>query len=89
MNAAPDYLDEAKVIKWAWSDRPFGTTGSSEEDKIFGFAICTYNDSSNVYRFSCNKNWEVIQDAQYHNVEEALERLPEQYKNVEIQWFDK
>lgn len=89
MNVAPDYLDEAKVIKWAWSDLPFGALGTDEDDKVFGLAVCIYDDVNTVYRFSCNRNWEVVQDAQYQNVEEALERLPEQYKNVEIQWFNK
>ncbi len=85
----PDYLDSAKVIKWAWSgSKPFGiiedTEGGSEE--VFGIAICQYDDSATIYRFSCNKNWEVIQDGVYDSVEKAIAFLPEQYRNVERVW---
>ncbi len=90
MNNPPNYLDGAKVIKCAWSgQKPFGfiaNTDNKSQEEVFGFAICRYENSNNFYRFSCDKNWEVIQDAQYNSIEEAIELLPDQYKNVECNW---
>lgn len=89
----PNYLDGAKVIKWAWpGQQPFGLVGNEddpEREEIYGLAICQYEDSNGMYRFSCDKNWEVIQDGFYDNEEQAIERLPDQYKNVIANWRTK
>lgn len=86
----PEYIDSAKVIKWAWSGlQPFGIVSSEdgpEKEEIYGLAICKYEGSKNVYRFSCDKNWETIQDGVYEDIEEAVRLLPDQYKNVEANW---
>jgi hypothetical protein len=83
----PNYIDQARVLKWAWSGKkPFGAIGAGDEDQVFGLAICRYEDSKSVYRFSCNKNWEVIQDAEHSSIEEAIEHLPNQYKNIVAKW---
>lgn len=88
----PAYLDDAKVIKWAWSGKePFGFVGNIDDDNkeaVFGLAICHYEGATRFYRFSCNENWEVIQDSIYNSVEEAISHLPEQYKNVERDWHN-
>ena len=84
MKIPPKYIDDGKVLKWAWyGKRPFGFDGDTQ---IFGLAICQYNDSATVYRFSCDKEWETIQDASYDNVEQAVGNLPEQYKNITAEW---
>jgi hypothetical protein len=95
----PDDLEGAKVIKWAWSGaEPFGhlpivvsdtSNDSSDSIEIFGLAICQYNDSDNVYRFSCDKDWEVQQDGVYESVEDAERQLPDQYKAVTAKWSTK
>ena len=86
----PDYLDRAKVIKWAWSgNQPFGFVDNedkTEREEIYGLAICQYDGKNDVYRFSCDKNWETVQDAQYDTVENAIAQLPDQYKNVKADW---
>jgi len=86
----PEYLDGAKVIKWAWSgQQPFGFIGNQddpERKEIYGLAICKYADGEGIYRFSCNKNWEVVQDRFYDTVENAIKQLPDQYKTVEADW---
>jgi hypothetical protein len=86
----PASLDGAKVLKWAWSgEEPFGCVGSSDnssKESIYGLAICQYPASETVYRFSCDKDWNVIQDADYDSIEEAIEGLPQQYKNVMAIW---
>lgn len=96
---APDYLDGAKVIKWAWSGQnPFGYVGNEddkEREEIYGLAICKYENEEgadnieSIYRFSCDKNWETVQDSLYDTVENAIIYLPEQYKNVNANWQTK
>ena len=85
----PNELDGAKVIMWAWSgQKPFGlipmVNSDSDPDsiEIFGLAICQYTDSDSIYRFSCDKNWEVQQDAVYDSIDETLRYLPDQYKLI-------
>lgn len=94
--APPDYLDGARVIKWAWSgQQPFGIVAcedGTESSEIYGLAICRYDGSTNrepIYRFSCDKNWEVVQDSIYDTVENAIRRLPDQYRNEEANWLSK
>jgi len=86
----PQELDGAKVIKWAWSGhKPFGFVGNDddpERDIIYGLAICSYGENEGIYRFSCDRNWEVIMDGYYDTIEQALDQLPDQYKNVEPDW---
>ncbi len=88
--APPQELDGAKVIKWAWSgNKPFGYVGNeddTERESIYGLAICAYGDYAGFYRFSCDKNWEVIQYSFYETIEQAIKQLPDQYKNVEANW---
>lgn len=88
----PRKIDGANVLEWAWSgDIPFGVINYTEGDlpaiEIFALAICQYDKSNDIYRFSCNKNWETEQDGVYASVEEAKENLPEQYKNVPTKWI--
>ena len=91
--APPDFIDGARVIKWAWSGQePFGYVGNTidqESEKIYGLAICQYEAGSNVYQFSCDKNWNVVQDGLYDTVENAIKLLPDQYKNVIAEWQTK
>ncbi|MEJ2425947.1 MAG: hypothetical protein P8101_16115 [Candidatus Thiodiazotropha sp.] len=87
----PKEIDGARVLEWAWSgDEPFGVVmysgGSDVSAEIYGLAICQYSDSSVIYRFSCDKNWETEQDGDYSSINEAKSLLPEQYKNVPVQW---
>ncbi|MCW3462981.1 hypothetical protein [Chitinophaga nivalis] len=86
----PKYIDRAKVIKWAWSGlQPFGIMRSedgTEKEEIYGLAICQYEGSKTVYRFSCNESWETIQDGVYPDVEQAVRLLPDQYKCVAANW---
>ncbi len=91
MNKPPEIIDNAKVLFWAWSgEKPFGIVhyeDGSIAAEIYGLAICQYNDSDTVYRFSCNKKWETEQDGEYRSVKEAQEKLPDQYRNVPVQWI--
>lgn len=90
MKIPPTHLDNAKVLQWAWSGKePFGQlTDENGQNaiKIYGFAICQYEDSKEIYRFSCTKKWEVVQDMDYDSVEEAKNGLPKQYQTADIVW---
>lgn len=66
MNKPPAELDDAEVLQWAWSGNvPFGVLRFPDGDiaaEIFGLAICRYKNGK-IYRFSCDKNWNVEQDS--------------------------
>lgn len=92
INEPPNELDGARVVKWAWSgNKPFGliSSGSDDQIEIYGLAICQYDDTGNVYRFSCDSDWEVQQDGSYESIDEALRQLPDQYKLVAARWRTK
>jgi hypothetical protein len=84
MSKPPKEIDGAKVLFWAWS-APV-SFGKVSDIEIYGLAICQYENSEDVYRFSCDENWETQQDGLYDSIEEAIEELPEQYKNVAAKW---
>jgi hypothetical protein len=94
-NKPPKEIDGAKVLFWAWSGKePFGTikyVGGNMDGKIaaeiYGLAICQYEKSSKIYRFSCNRKWETEQDSDYDSIEEAKEQLPFQYQKVDADWI--
>jgi hypothetical protein len=85
----PAQIDGATVLLWAWSGaEPFGYVGGINDPNnyaIYGLAICTYDDPESFYRFSCDENWETVQDGEYGSAEEAVRRLPEQYRRVEAE----
>ena len=80
----PEKIDGADVIEWAWSDAPFGRVG---EVKIHGLAICRYAGASEIYRFSCDAEWDTQQDQVYESATEAKDELPEQYRNAKANWL--
>lgn len=90
MNKPPKEIDGAKVLYWAWSGSvPFGFIKYPDGQiafEIYGLAICQYEKSGQIYRFSCDKNWETEGDSPYDSVNQAIEDLPEQYKNVRADW---
>jgi hypothetical protein len=89
----PAFIDGARVIKWAWSgEESFGyiaDENNENKELIYGLAICQYKDREEIYRFSCDENWITIQDGLYNTIEEAIELLPIQYKNVSANWQTK
>ena len=91
MSIPPAILDGAGVLCWAWSgEEPFGVLECTNERSltaIHGFAICTYGDGT-YYRFSCDADWEVEQDAMYLTIDEAMHRLPDQYRKLPVRWRD-
>ena len=93
-NPPPEYLDNAKVLKWAQSrtEMPYGhindDTGT-QATAVYGLAICCYeNTESEFYRFSCDEFWEVQQDAPYPSILAAMQSATQLYPNTTIHWFD-
>jgi len=85
----PSHIDDAVVLEWAWSDSPFGDipyTQGGIAAVIHGLALCQYEGSSEVYRFSCDSQWECQQDQVYDSIATAKEQLPEQYRHAPIHW---
>mgnify|MGYP003579368768 CR=1 FL=1 len=91
MNKPPKLIDGAEVLEWAWSgEKPFGILryeSGTAASEIYGLAICRYPKSGEIYRFSCNSEWETESDVQYQSVEEAKARLPLQYRGgAKVNW---
>jgi hypothetical protein len=87
MNPPPAQIDRATVIEWAWSGaEPFGEVHGNSTGPIFGLAIAAYENEAGFYRFSCDRNWESVQDEIYDSVEDAKHQLPEQYKGAGVGW---
>jgi hypothetical protein len=90
MSKPPDKIDNAKVLEWAYSgEKPFGFLYYQDGtvfSEIYALAICAYENSDTFYRFSCNKNWECLQDSEHNSIEEAKNNIPVQYKNAPLIW---
>jgi len=88
MSRPPERLDGARVMWWAWAgDRPFGEVYGAPEERrwVWGMAVCRY-EGGEVYRFSCNEKWEVVQDSDHANEEEAKAGVPGNYDDSRVRW---
>lgn len=83
----PRMLDGAGVRFWAWSERTpfFVMPDGADGIPIHGLAICQY-ESGKVYRFSCDKDWEVVSDLDFETAEQAMRLRSTQYDTSSIQW---
>ena len=85
----PPRIDGVLVLEWAWSDVPFGELHYLDGGVaaiIHGLALCRYEGSSQVYRFSCDGEWKCQQDQIYESIAAAKARLPDQYRCAPIYW---
>ena len=85
-------IDGANVLYWAWSgDQPFGWVGDPKDPEaspIYGLAIAQYDHQPPFYRFSCDADWETVQDQDYDTLGDAIKLLPEQYREVIAIWHE-
>ncbi|MBY0455951.1 MAG: hypothetical protein K2V38_01290 [Gemmataceae bacterium] len=84
----PATLDGATVLWWAWAgDVPFGELpGATGDDRwVFGFAVCRY-PGGELYRFTCNKHWQVVQDMDHDSEDGAKDDIPGQYDASRVVW---
>lgn len=85
----PSHIDGARVLAWAWSDVPFGQVAADDGSAtiaIHGLALCQYAGETNIYRFSCDAQWDSVQDEPYASMDEARQQLPAQYRAVAAAW---
>ena len=88
MNRPPPVLDNARVLWWAWAgDEPFGESPGAEGDDryVFGFAVCR-SDSGHLYRFTCNRRWQVVQDMDHVDEEQAKADIPVRCDASRVAW---
>lgn len=86
----PEKIDGASILYYACSGLcPFGYIKYENGEvatEIYGFAIGKFKNNDAIYRFSCNRNWEVEQDAQYDSIESAMNNIPDQYQKCAVVW---
>lgn len=86
----PGMLDGANVLYFARSGwQPYFDMLDTEGQvvaHIHGLAVCRYGEVESVYRFSCDENWNVINDMDCASVEEALSTLSGNYEITAVRW---
>ena len=88
----PPALGGEEVVCWAWSgSKPFGMFPSAsglldDARYIFGLAVCRTADPGVFYLFSCDSQWKTVGDTIYESVENAVDDVPDQFKEVEAHW---
>ena len=84
----PTKLDGAVVLRWAWSgSEPFFVMPDGGEGiPIHGLAVCRYEDSGSIYRFSCSRSWEVENDSPYDTVDRALQAQSGSFDVSSVAW---
>lgn len=91
--APAEHINGAKVLQYAFSGQvPFGYLESSDKKTnvaIFGIAICQYESDQKVYCFSCNANWDVVQDSEYNTLSEAIGQIPPPFSDKQLHWHRK
>jgi len=83
----PPFLDGARVLWWAWSGHePYGYVIGLEDNGTYGLAVCQYDGEARFYRFSCDHDWEVIQDDLLDSEDEAKTVIPGNYRREDVVW---
>jgi hypothetical protein len=88
----PPMIDGAQVLFWSWSEGdPFFVMLNEHGGggvPIHGLAICRYEDTGEIYRFSCNKAWEAENDSAWEqSVEAAMTGKSGQYDITAVHWI--
>ena len=86
----PSRLDGAIVLYYCLLDervKPSGVHSIRLEDGSSFVptraAICQYEGDSNIYRFYCDDQWQVITDMSYASLEEAVAEIESGYSGAE------
>lgn len=78
MKPPPAMIDNARVLWWAWAgDKPFGFCS---DVPVYGFAVCRYDAGGPFYRFSCDREWETVNDSDHGDEDEAKHSIPTNYQ---------
>ena len=88
MHAPPPQLDGARVLRYAISQRGgFYDPDDQPQVTVSAMAICRYDGSSDVYLFDCSSDWEVIGDAPWSTVDEAMQIATSHANGETPQWI--
>ena len=88
MDRPPQHLDGAKVVCWTVSPRGgfYQLRGADPPITVVAMAVAQYEDGGSIYLFTCNRNWEVVQDWDCGSVEEAMELAAEHVGTEALDW---
>ena len=88
MAAPPPQLDGAHVLRYAISQHGgFHHYGGEPPVPVAAMAICRYDGSSDVYLFDCTTDWEVIGDAPWFSVDEAMQIATQHANSETLEWI--
>ena len=88
MVAPPSHLDGARVLRYAISQHgAFYNVAGEPQVTVAAMAICRYDGSSDVYLFDCTTDWEVVGDADWFSVEEAMQIATQHAKRETLEWI--
>lgn len=86
----PRQLDGADVVLWSWAaPEPFfemPVTGGHPSIPIHGLAIARYADGE-VYLFTCDAGWEVMNDSPQASVEGARTASLHRVDTAAVDWI--
>jgi hypothetical protein len=85
----PQTLDGATVLHWVWSDEPLGALTHSDgtfAGAVHGQAICQYAGDRGYYRFSCDRDWAVVQDSTHETIDDAKAAAAQLYNVTPGAW---
>lgn len=81
----PPALDGARVLHYAISGR--GGFYQIGNQLVAAMVICRYDGDRKIYLFKCAADWDVIQDADWESVEEAMRIAAQQAESeAPLRW---
>lgn len=93
-NAAPEYIDGAKVICFTPIDARHRHTGNCKQivsgvvqGAADGLAIYQYRGENSFYLFSCDSQWMTLTDTWHQTLQEAKEQAEFEYAGVSDTWI--
>lgn len=89
----PDFLDNAKVVRWSVIDDRHCATGNCRhvvrgelQGPAAGLAICRYDDETAFYLFGCDAVWNVVTDTWHETLDDALKQAELEYEGITATW---
>lgn len=89
MDACPEHIDGARVLRWSPIDdrhRITRATRHREAGRLVGpasaVAICRYAGDEGYCLFSCDDRWNVLSDTCHASLEEAIGQAEFEYEGV-------
>ncbi len=93
MNAPPDIIDGARVLRWSCIGRTHRPTGNCQHTvtgRVPGdaaaLAIVRYDEKSGFDLFGCDADWNSVMDSWHGTLEEALAQAEFEYEGIAKTW---